>query len=161
MIRVFELPKARSRQVDPAADAAQFCNRWKSDVYAFCRTFIGDSAAAEDATCEVLSASWRRQNQGTHDAIRAQIMRLALKIAGQYKDRSSLASQGGSRLEAAILDLPDKERAVVILRSLLRMDWASLTVATALPFEELHAVWSRGVSHLNEILRQDPSNEQH
>lgn len=161
MIRVFELQRAGFERGNRVLEAEEFCNRWKKDVYVFCKTFIGDRAAEEDATCEVLLASWRQRSYGKQDAIRAQIMRMALKIAEVYKDRPSFALQGGSRLEAAILDLPDKERAVVIMRSLLRMDWASLTLATALSCEEVHALWTRGVNHLNEILRQNLSNEQH
>lgn len=161
MIHALELQRGGLDWGNSALNVEEFCNRWKTDLYAFCKTFIGDTAAAEDATCEVLLAFCRRKIKGEQTAIRARIMRLAIQALNKYRDNSCPPSPDSSGLEVAILRLPRSERALVIMRSLLRMDWVSLTLATALPYEEVHALWVCGVSHLNEILQSASSNEQH
>lgn len=149
MIRALQFDKAESGGDDRAVEC---CHRWKGDVYAFCQAFIGDITAAEEATCEILLAFCRQRTYGEAGAIQARIMRIAFETVGKWKDKHLLCPRDSSRLEVAILHLPDKERAVVIMRSLLRMDWVSLTLATGSSGEEVHGLWARGVSQLNQLL---------
>lgn len=138
--------------LDGAADLAKICNRWKRDVYAFCRSFVGDERAAEDTTCEVLLTICRRNARQTN---RSEIVGLAFDLVRKQACQSRPPHRGISRLENSILRLSAAERAVVIMRNLLRMDWPEVALATGLSAKRTHELWIQGVIQLNEALQRD------
>ena len=137
----------------------EFCNRWKNDVFAFCRLLVGDGAA-EEVTCEALVTFCRGRDPGMSDrGIPPRLVGLAFRATEKYGNGSSQSLPGASRLEGAIQCLPRLERAVVTMRSLLRMDWEPMALATDLSRAQVHEVWTRGIVQLNELLNSSSSKE--
>ena len=157
MIRAFELPKARSRQADPAAEAEEFCNRWKKDVFAFCRMLLGDGAAAEQVACEALVACYHEPALRTSPPreILPRLLNRAVRATKECRNGRLQYSPSASRLEQAIQQLPPTERAIVIMRNLMRLDWEGLSLGTDLSRTEAHKVWVRAIFRLNELLQRD------
>lgn len=140
----------------------EFCTRWRKPVFAFCRMFLGDGAAAEELACEVLLAFCRQRSSRLDDReLLARTLGFALRAAHKYRVESHRPLPSASQLEVAMQDLPYLERAVVIMRSLLRMDWESVALASALPQAQAHEVWVRGFFQLNELLQKGLSKEGH
>jgi DNA-directed RNA polymerase specialized sigma24 family protein len=136
------------------------CNRWKKDVFAFCRLLVGDGATAEEVTCEALVTFCRGREVGVSDReIPPRLVGLAFRATEKYGSGSSQPLQVASRLESAIQRLPRLERAAVIMRNLLRMDWESMALATDLSRTQAHEVWARGIVQLNELLQRDVPKE--
>lgn len=163
MIRAFDLPSARSSHVDPAADAEEFCNRWKKDVFAFCRMLLGDGTAAEAVACEALVAFCHERGlrrSPPHEVL-PRLLKLAMRANERYRKGDFQASTSTSRLEQAIQRLPPMERAVVIMQSMMHLDWEALALATDLSRTEAHKVWVRAIFQLNELLQRDSSKESH
>ena len=129
-------------------------NRWKKDVFAFCKTFLGEGAAAEEATCEAFAALYRQRGLriGDGDDL-GRLLGLALR-AMEKRDGSSQTSQAASRLESALQRLPRLERAVVIMRNLLQMEWPSIAAGTDLSRSQAHKAWARGIFQLNDLLQK-------
>ena len=161
MIRAFELPNARSRQADPAAEAEEFCNRWKKDVFAFCRMFLGDGAAAEKLTCEALVTFYQERGlrMSPPSEVLPRLLNRAIRAANECRNGRFQSSPSASRLEKALQQLPPTERAVVIMRNLIRLDWESVALGTDLPRAEAHKIWVRAIFQLNELLQRDFSKE--
>ena len=138
------------------------CNRWKKEVFAFCRMLLGDGAAAEEVTCATFIAFYREGGLRMNDReIPPRLLGLALRASEKYRNESSQSLQTASRLEIAIQRLPRPERAVVIMRNLLRMDWESVALASGLTQAQAHEVWVRGFFQLNELLQRGLSKEGH
>jgi DNA-directed RNA polymerase specialized sigma24 family protein len=146
---------------DNALELEEFCNRWKKDVFAFCRAFLGDGGAAEEATCDVFAAFYREREFRMSQELPGRLLGLALRTMEKYRPGSSQSLQNASRLESAIQRLPRLERAVVIMRNLLHMEWAALALATDLSRAEAHKVWMRGICQLNDLLQRDLPKERH
>ena len=143
-----------SDYVKQVADQEDFCNQWKRDVYRFCRSFLGDEKAAEDASYETL-VSLSRQVLGLGaSSTRPLIIRRALEICMRHAQRDVLSHGEKSRLDTSVLRLPATERAVLVMRNLLRMDWDQTAVAMGVSEEKAHKVWVRGVIGLNEFLHK-------
>ncbi len=163
MIRAFDHPSARSSQVDPAAEAEEFCHRWKNDVFVFCRMLLGDGAAAETVTCEVLVTFYQERGQRMsppHEVL-PRLLKLAMRAMERYRNGDFQASPSASRLEQAIQRLPPMERAVVIMRNLMRLDWEALALSNDLSRTEAHKVWVRAIAQLNELLQRQFPKENH
>jgi DNA-directed RNA polymerase specialized sigma24 family protein len=145
-----------------AHELEDFRNRWKKDVFAFCWAFLGDGAAAEEATCEAFAALYRdRELQMNDREMPPRLLGLALRATEKYRNGPSQSLQTTSRLEGAIQRLPRRERAVVIMRNLLHMEWASLALAADLSRAQAHKAWMRGIVQLNDLLQRDFLKERH
>jgi DNA-directed RNA polymerase specialized sigma24 family protein len=142
-----------------AHEVEEFCTRWKKDVFAFCRMFLGDGAAAENAASDAFMAFYRERELLKTQEIPPRLMGLALQATEKYRHDSPQVVQSASRLESAIQQLPRLERAVVTMRNLLRMEWGALAVATDLSRAEAHKVWMRGIVQLNDLLQKNISKE--
>jgi len=140
----------------------EFCARWKNPVFAFCRMFLGDGTTAEELTCEVLLAFCRQRSWRLDDReLLPRALGFALRAANKYRTESSRPMHSGSQLEVALRDLPHLERAVVIMRNLLRMDWESIALASDLSQAQAHQIWKRGFIQLTELLQRGLSKEGH
>ena len=142
---------------DPAAEAEEFCNRWKKDVFTFCRMHLGDGVAAEMVTTETLAAFYRKREQRMDQPSEAlpRMLNLAIRASQKYRDGGFEASHSASRLEQAIQRLPPMERAVLIMRNLMHLDWAVVALGTDLSRTEAHKIWARAFFQLNELLQRD------
>jgi DNA-directed RNA polymerase specialized sigma24 family protein len=163
MIRALDFSSARSSQVDPAAEAEEFCNRWKRDVFTFCRMFLGDGAAAEAVTCDVLLAFYHERGLPMRPAheILPRLLKLAMRAMERYRNGDFQAFPSASRLEQAMQCLPPMERVVVIMRNLMRLDWEALALSTDLSQTEAHKIWVRAIVQLNELLQREFPKENH
>jgi len=131
--------QSADESLERCAGVERFCHLWKRDVYAFCRAFLGDERAAEDATYEVLVAAYRRVCSSSLDKVPgAEIIAIAFQANRHREPLHPRASRGGSSLDRAILRLPVTERAVLIARNLLRMDLESVAHATGLSATQAH-----------------------
>ena len=163
MIRAFELPNARSRQADPAAEPEEFCNRWKKEIFAFCRMLLGDGAAAETVTCEVLVRSCleRGLRMSPPREVLPRLLNRAMRAAKGCRNGRFQSLPSASRLEKGLQQLPPTERAVVIMRNLMHLDWEALALSTDLSRTEAHKVWVRAIVQLNELLQREFPKENH
>lgn len=163
MIRAFDLPSARSSRVDPAADAEEFCNRWKRDVFTFCRMFLGDGATAEAVTCEALVTFCHEHGRRVSPLreVLPGLLKLAIRTTERYRHGDFQPSPSASRLEQAMQCLPPMERVVVIMRNLMRLDWDAVALSTDLSQTEAHKVWVRAIVQLNELLQREFPKENH
>lgn len=134
-------------------------DRWKKDVFAFCKTFLGEGAAAEEVACEAFGALYRERGlpRGDSDVL-ARLLSLALRTM-ERRNGASQPVEPASRLEKAIQRLPRLERAVVIMRNLLHMEWQSIAVGTELSGNQAHKAWVRGICQLNDLLQRDSVKE--
>lgn len=140
-------------------DLENFSNRWKKDVFAFCRTFLGEGAAAEEVTCETFVALCRERGLPRRDSdALARLLSIALRTMEQ-RNGASQPVEPASRLEKAIQRLPHLERAVVIMKNLLHMEWPSIAAGTDLSRAQAHRAWVRGIFQLNELLQRDFAKE--
>lgn len=145
---------------DDEHELEEFCRRWKKDVFTFCWALLGDAAAAEEATCEAFAALRRRPVVRMNDLeASSRLLGSALRATEKSRNGSSPSSRATSRLEDAIRRLPRLERAVVIMRNLLHMEWPPLARAVDLSPPEAHEAWVRGILQLNEILQRSATKE--
>lgn len=140
---------------DNELEGQEFCNRWKKNVFTFCWAFLGDGAAAEEAACEAFAACCQRRELRMSDReIPSRLLGLAWRATEKYRNGRSQSSPSVARLEDAIQHLPRLERAVVIMRSLLHIEWALLARAVERSPVEAHKVWMRGIFQLNDLLQR-------
>jgi DNA-directed RNA polymerase specialized sigma24 family protein len=138
----------------------EFCSRWRKPVFAFGRMFLGDGAAAEELTCDVLLAVYQQRGSRLSDReLLPRTLGSALRATQKYQPGSSGFLRTTPRLETALQGLPRLERAVVIMRDLLHMDWESTALATDLSRVQAHEAWARGIYQLNELLQRDLTKE--
>lgn len=163
MIRAFDLPSSRSSHADPAAEAEEFCNRWKKDVFVFCRMLLGDGAVAEAVACEALVAFYQERGlrMSPLREVLPRLLHFAMHATEAYRNGAFQASPSTSRLEKAMQRLPPMERAVVIMRKLLHMDWEAVALGTDLSRAEAHKLWVRAIVQLNELLQREFPKENH
>ena len=141
-------------------DSEQFCSRWRKEVFAFCRMFLGDEGAAEAAACEALVRFCQKAHLSTRESsIPAGLLQAAFHIV-QGSTRSG-PSATPSPLEAATQLLATRERAVVIMRNLLRMDWKSVAVATDLSASQVQTTWRHAIAQLTQLLGTTRARESH
>ncbi len=133
----------------------EFSSRWKEPVYRFCRLFVGNGQAAEAATSDAFAAFYRETRfRSPSPKVLPRLVALALKAMPKSANGNSSAPQLALQLEDAIQHLPRLERAVVITRNVLHMDWDSLAKAADLSPGQAHKIWKRGIFQLNELLHR-------
>jgi len=141
------------------AELEDFWNRWKKEVFTFCRMFLADGGLAEKATCVALVTFTRQGDVPGHSvSIPPDLMRCALQTAQEIADGSPPSQGTMSRLDRAVQRLPRIQRAIVIMRR-LHMDWEGMALATGLSARAAREVWVCGVIRLAELLRHDFSKE--
>jgi len=147
-------------ETDHEHELEEFCRRWKKDVFTFCWALLGDAAAAEEAACEAF-ARLRREPAARMNDLEAvsRLLGSAFRVTEKYRNGSSSSSRVTSRLEDATQRLPRLERAVVIMRNLLHMEWVPLARVVDLSPSEAHQAWVRGVFQLNEFLQRSATKE--
>ena len=78
-------------------------SRWKKDVFAFCKTFLGEGAAAEEATCEAFAALYREHGLPIGDGdVFGRLLGLALRAMEKHRNVSSQISVAAGERTSAI-----------------------------------------------------------
>jgi RNA polymerase sigma-70 factor (sigma-E family) len=150
-------------------DFASFYEASRDDCLRTVFASVGDMDTAQDMVAEAFArawASWRNVRQ--HPAPRAWIVRTALNANVSFwrKRRrelplrsdadmsglSGLADPMDSKVMAALLQLPARQRQVVTLRILLDLDTAATARALSISPGTVKAHLSRGLAALREEL---------
>ncbi len=154
-------------------------------VHAICRRITGSSSDADDATQEVLIklvrsldhfdgrsrfTTWvyRVATNTALDELRRRGRRPALQIveSAEAVDHTDEAGSIDGRivLEAALAQLPDDQRAAVVLRDVTGLDYQEIADVLAIPVGTAKSRVARGRLRLNEVYRSgqdlDPPGNQ-
>ena len=101
MIRALQIPSTSSGHLDRVELAEEFCNRWKKDVFAFCRMFLGVDAAAEDTALEVLLRFIQERRVRLSDSETAtRLLALAFRVMQRSREEMHTDRMSPSRLDA-------------------------------------------------------------
>lgn len=131
-----------------------FYRRWSSDVFVFCRLFLGDEREAERMLSRAFLDFYRESPAlPLADGLPAHLIGFAYR-AMQPSRPVSAQSFGGS-LEECLAYLDSSQRAVFIARNVLGMAWPSVAVATGLVIEEVKKLWLTGMLKVRDLLPRD------
>lgn len=129
-----------------------FYRRWSRPVFAFCQLFVGSQEGGEEAAREVFLVYFRRGLPLELDQLPAPLLRCALDV---LKEKCALVDRQNRRngtLAGVILLLPCEQRAVFILRNVLRVEIASVAAATGMTEEQVRHIWFRSILAVREFL---------
>jgi DNA-directed RNA polymerase specialized sigma24 family protein len=132
-----------------------FYKRWGSDIFVFCRLFLGDVLRAEAIVSQTFAAFYRESRAlPIAGEIPSRLVGLALQAMQPCRDGPSTSPWSGS-LENCILHLDCKQRSVFIARNVLGMTWSGVAIATTLSVEEVRKFWLSGMLRVRELLPRD------
>jgi DNA-directed RNA polymerase specialized sigma24 family protein len=129
-----------------------FYRRWSRPVLAFCRLFVGNQEGGEEAAREVFLAYFRQGLSLELDQWPVPLLRCSLNV---LKEKCALVDRQNARngtLEGVILLLPCEQRAVFVLRNVLRVETASVAAATGMPEEQVRNIWIQSMLAVRELL---------
>lgn len=154
MIRALQIPNTSSGHLDRAELAEEFCNRWKKDVFAFCRMFLGVDTAAEHTALEVLLRFCQERRLRLSDSETAtRLLAMAFRLMQPSREERHADRVRPSRLDAALQQLPALERAAVIAKNLMHLEWTALSQVLDVSAEQAHEVWVRAMLRFNDELQ--------
>ena len=131
-----------------------FYQRWSSDVFVFCRLFLGDEREAERMTSRAFLAFYRDSSElPLTEGVPARLIGFAYQAMQPYQPVS--AHTFGGSLEDCLAQLDHGQRAVFIARNVLGMNWASVATATGLVLDEVKELWLAGMLRVRELLPRD------
>ena len=129
-----------------------FYKRWGPDVFTFCRLFLGDERRAETVCGKAFLDFCRESGQLlTTGEIPWPLVGLAYQAMQPCRPAPS-ASKQERTLEKCILRLDCRERAVFIMRNVLRMTWPNVASASSSSMEEVRESWLRGMLNVRDLL---------
>ena len=132
-----------------------FYRRWSRSIFAFCCLFLGSAERGEAATREAFLVYVRQASVLSSGPLPAGLLRCALDA---MRDRCVLAdprADTAGTLQQAILRLPCEQRAVFILRNVLRVDAASVAAMTGLRLDQVRQLWMQSMLAVREVLPRD------
>ncbi len=144
------MPQVRSKR-----EVQDFRDRWSAQIFAFCRVFLGNQERAQESTVEAFLVYLRQGLAPDETRLPNLLLQCAVEAV---RDKCSCRDPRTARaenLESAILSLPCDQRIVFILRSVLRMDSVSVTVATGLAREQVRELWVSSLLRIRELLPED------
>ena len=154
MIRALQIPNTSSGHLDRAELAEEFCNRWKKDVFAFCRMFLGVDTAAEHTALGVLLRFCQERRLRLSDSETAtRLLAMAFRLMQPSREERHADRVRPSRLDAALQQLPALERAAVIAKNLMHLEWTALSQVLDVSAEQAHEVWVRAMLRFNDELQ--------
>ena len=133
----------------------KFYERWGSDLFAFCRLFLGDILQAE-STCGTAFLAFYRSSARleVEGEIPAPLVRLAVQQMNGRRAQVNFM-RDPDVLESCILSLRCEPRAVFIMRNVLGMSWTGVATAMGVPIDEVHELWTEGMMRVRELLPRD------
>ena len=160
MIRSLQVPNTSSGDMDRLEVAAEFCNRWKKDVFAFCRMFLGVDTAAEQTALEVLLRFCQERRFRLSDWESAtRILALAFRVMQPSREERHKDRVSPSRLDAALQQLPALERAAIIAKNLMHLEWTAISQVLDVSAEQAHRLWVRAMLRFNDELQMRSTKE--
>ena len=139
----------------PEKQVRDFYRRWSRPVFAFCCLFLGDERGGEEATREAFLAYFRRGLPPASNQLPIDLLRCAMDAV---KDKCALADPQNATngtLEHAILVLPCEQRAIFILRNVLRVDAVSVGAITGLGSAQVSQLWIQSLLSARKLLPRD------
>lgn len=131
----------------------EFYGRWKALVFCFCVMFLGEEKRASEVTGQAFLRYLREGPDAASDQLPCDLIRFALGEAREWcAIPTHLGRSNGSSLREAILRLPCEQRAVFILRNVLRMDRGAVSEATGLPIRRMSELWLQSMLAVREQL---------
>lgn len=135
-------------------EIAEFCNRWKKEVFAFCRMFLGVDAAAEETACEVLVRFSQQRHFPLSDSeTEARVLALAFQMMQPSREERYADRGDPSPLDATLQQLPALQRAAIITKNLMRMEWTAIHLVLDVSAEQARKVWVKAMLRFNEELQ--------
>jgi DNA-directed RNA polymerase specialized sigma24 family protein len=129
----------------------EFYSRWSSTVFTLCRLFLGEEDAAEEATQQGFVNFFSEEEGLDLDRIPLRLLRRALLAARANSSTARPGFPDTDEMEDMVKLLPQDERAVFILRSVLNLDFSQVTVVTGLSTEQVHRLWSESLLHVRDF----------
>ena len=131
-----------------------FYQRWSSDVFVFCRLFLGDEREAERMVSRAFLDFYRESSVlPLGDGLPAHLIGFAYRA--MQPCRPVPAQSLGGSLEKCLAYLDSRQRAVFIARNVLGVAWPSVAVATGLVIEEVKKLWLAGMLKVRDLLPRD------
>jgi len=135
-------------------EARAIFNQWKGPVYTFSRLFLGDEERADNVTLIAFLAYFRRDAAEESDRLPTPLLRTLLSAIKEQCPSPLSATTEPKGMVQALLALPCEERAVFILRTVLKLDVETVTEATGLSRERVRALWMRSMMNLRDDLAE-------
>jgi DNA-directed RNA polymerase specialized sigma24 family protein len=129
----------------------EFYSRWSTTVFTFCRLFLGEEEAAEEATQQAFMNSLTENMDLGSDKIPLRLLRNALNAVSCNSSGARPGFPDTDEMEDTIKLLPQEERSVFILRSVLDLDFSQVTIVTGLSTEQVHRLWSESLLHVRDF----------
>lgn len=130
-----------------------FYRRWSRPIFAFCRLFVGSQEGGEEAAREVFLVHFRQGLPLELDQLPVPLLRCALDVLKEKCTLIDRQNAGNGTLESAILLLSCEERAVFILRNVLRVETPSIAAAIGMPEEQVRSIWIQSLLAVRELPR--------
>ena len=141
-------------------ELAEFCDRWKRQVFTFCHALLADQRSAEEATSDALVNFLRHKtDEFDEKTVPPKLFACAMQAVQKYGSANNRNLHGAPPLLAAMHKLPLRERAVVTMRNMLHMDWSAIGGSLGLSPTRVHEVWKNGVMQLTDFLQNDFAKE--
>jgi hypothetical protein len=134
-----------------ALSAREFYSRWSSTVFTLCRLFLGEEDAAEEATQQGFVNFFGEEDELHLDRIPLRLLRKALQAARGNSTTARPGFPDTDEMEDMVKLLPQNERAVFILHSVLDLDFSQVTIVTGLSTEQVHRLWSESLLHVRDF----------
>ncbi|GIH20322.1 SigE family RNA polymerase sigma factor [Rugosimonospora africana] len=158
------------------ADFDEFYQATSRRVLLHVYALTGDPAEAQDLTQEAFVRAWQRWSrvadyEDPEAWVRMVASRLAinrwhrirrrLRVRALLVTDSTTAGPNPDRVAvmAALRDLPEAQRLVVVLHHLFEQPIADIARDTGMPVGTVKAYLSRGRARLNELLTDEPTRE--
>ena len=129
-----------------------FYRRWSRPIFAFCRLFVGSQEGGEEAAREVFLAYFRQGLPLELDQLPVPLLRCALDVLKEKCTLIDRQNAGNGALESAILLLSCEQRAVFILRNVLRVETPSIAAAIGMPEERVRRLWFKSLLVVRQFL---------
>ncbi len=159
----------------------------KHQVFTFAYRFLGDRAEAEDVTQEVLVRLWKHHSDLDRGRVKAWLIRVtrnacldvtrkrkrirAVRDHGGYEnaidvvaseephpESALMLSEVGKQVKAALDDLAEPYKTVVVLREIQGMTYDEVSQALEMPLNTVKVYLHRGRRKLREALRGGRAN---
>jgi len=133
-------------------EAEAFYKRWWPDVFAFCRLFLGDEEQAEVVSSKAF-LSFYRESTGlpVADEIPSRLVGLAYNAMQSCRAERSVITNEPS-LKHCVLLLDCRQRAVFIMRNVLRMSWPSVASVSGSSVEKAQESWLGAMLKVRDLL---------
>lgn len=131
-----------------------FYQRWSSNIFIFCRLFLGDKKEAERIVSRTFLAFYRDASElPLAGGIPVRLIGFAYQV--MQPCRSGPARPFGGALEDCLAHLDCRERAAFIARNVLSMAWPDVATAIGVSVKEAQKLWLTGMLRVRDLVPRD------